>query len=197
MPKNTSTKYGHLTDIELVALIREHHDYIGEVYKRCKKNSLFYLRRTATKSINDEVLEDIFQDAIIALYEKIIKGGFILTVNLQTYIDKVCFNMLANYIKKNKIGGIVPLQNDGFIIDVLEPLENSKEPQFIAIEKALEKMKIASGRCYEMLTLYWYHNKSHDEIAKTMNYSNDKTSKKQKSGCQEKLRKLSFNELNN
>ena len=197
MPKNTSTKFGHLTDTELVALIRENHDYIGEVYKRCKKNSLFNLRRSATKSINDEVLEDIFQDAIIALYEKIIKGDFILTVKLQTYIDKVCFNMLVNYIKQNKIGGIVPLQNDGSIIDVLEPIANSKEPQFIALEKALEKMKAAGGHCYEMLTLFWYHQKSHIEIAQIMNYSNDKTSKKQKSGCQEKLRKMAFNEMNN
>lgn len=197
MPQNTSTRYGHLTDPELVQLIQENHDYIGEVYKRCKKNSLFYLRRTATKSINDEVLEDIFQDAIIALYEKIIKGDFILTVKLQTYIDKVCFNMLVNYIKQNKIDGIVPLQNDGSIIDVLEPIANSKEPQFIALEKALEKMKAAGGHCYEMLTLFWYHQKSHIEIAQIMNYSNDKTSKKQKSGCQEKLRKLTFNEMNN
>lgn len=186
----------NVNDQELVVLIQENHDYLGEVYKRCKKNSLFYLRRTATKSINDEVLEDIFQDAIIALYEKIIKGNFILTVKLQTYIDRVCYNMLVNYIKQNKVGGTVPLNNNGSITDVLEPIENSKEPMYLALEKALEKMKASGGHCYEMLALFWYHQKSHLEIAQIMNYSNDKTSKKQKSGCQEKLRKMAFNELN-
>jgi RNA polymerase sigma factor (sigma-70 family) len=189
------TNLDNISDQELVVLIKENHDYIGEVYKRCKKNSLFYLRRTATKSINDEVLEDIFQDAIIVLYEKIIKGDFILTAKLQNYIDRVCYNMLVNYIKQNKIGSIVPLQNDGFIADILEPIENSKEPKFIALEKALEKMKAAGSHCYELLTLFWYHKKSHLEIAEKMNYSNDKTSKKQKSGCQERLRTMSYNEL--
>jgi DNA-directed RNA polymerase specialized sigma subunit len=83
------------------------------------------------------------------------------------------------------------------ITDDFEQIENETEEQFVAIEKALEKMKSLGNHCYELLTLYWYHKKSHQEIAEIMNYSNDKTSKKQKSGCQEKLRKMAFNELKN
>mgnify|MGYP001764946537 FL=1 len=82
-------------------------------------------------------------------------------------------------------------------MDSLDEIEDPKESQFTAIESALEIMKAAGSHCYELLTLYWYHKKSHVEIAQIMNYSNDKTSKKQKSGCQEKLRKMAFNELNN
>lgn len=196
MPKSTTTKFGHLTDPELVQLIQQDPDYLGEVYKRCKKNSLFYLRRTASKSINDEVLEDIFQDAIIALYENILKNRLDLKVKMQTYIDKVCYNMLLKYIKENKPDNIVPINDDGFIADILEPIENSKEPKYIALEKALEKMKLDKGHCYELLSQFWYHQKNMNVLTELFGYSSSDNTKHQKARCQERLRKLAFNELN-
>ena len=196
MPQNNSTRFGHLTDNELVQLIQGNQDYLGEVYKRCKKNSLFYLRRTATNSIDDGVLEDIFQDAIIALYENIIKGDFVLTVKMQTYIDKICYYILLKYIKANKPN--IPLPINGGVIDTDYPEspEDSKEPKHIALEIAIEKMKAAGGHCYELLTLFWYHQKSIAELKETFGYTNDVNTRVQKSKCQERLRKLTFNEMN-
>jgi hypothetical protein len=186
-----------LTDQELVILIQQNQDYLGEVYKRCKKNSLFYLRRNATNSINNEVLEDIFQDAIIALYENILKNRLDLKVKIQTYIDKVCYNMLLKYIKENKPDIIVPINDDGFIADILEPIENSKEPKYIALEKALEKMKLDKGHCYELISQFWYHQKNMNVLTEVFGYSSSDNTKHQKARCQERLRKLAFNELNN
>lgn len=196
MSKITSTKFAHLTDKELVVLIQENQDYLGEVYKRCKKSSLFYLRRNATKSIDDEILEDIFQDAIIVVYENIIKGNFILTVKMQSYIDKICYYMLLKYIRENKPGIIVPINDDGFIADILEPIENSKEPKHIALEKALEKMRLDKGHCYELISQFWYHQKKMDILTELFGYSSSDNTKHQKSRCQERLRKLASNELN-
>lgn len=209
MPKSTTTKYGHLTDSELVELIKENQDYLGEVYKRCKQYSISFMRKITNGSKNDYELDDVFHDAILVLYEKIIKGNFELTASLQVYLNSVCRFQLLNKIGKDKkysdydehFGNEDDDDNtmryDTTITDVLDEIKNSKESQFTAIERALEIMKAAGGHCYELLTLFWYHKKSHDEIAQIMNYSNDKTSKKQKSGCQEKLRKIAFNELNN
>lgn len=209
MPKNTSTKYGHLTDSELVELIQENQDFLGEVYKRCKQYSISFMRKMTNGAKNDYELDDVFHDSILILYEKIIKGNFELTASLQVYLNSVCRFQLLNKIGKDKkysdydepIGKDdyedIPMSYNASITDTLDEIENSKESQFTAIESALEIMKAAGGHCYELLTLYWYHKKSHIEIAQIMNYSNDKTSKKQKSGCQEKLRKMAFNELNN
>lgn len=209
MPKNSSTKYGYLTDPELVQLIQQNSDFLGEVYKRCKQYSISFMRKMTNGTKNDYELDDVFHDAILVLYEKIIKGNFELTASLQTYMNSVCRNILLNIMKDDSkssnydehIGSEDDDDNPtGFtstITDVLDELEDTKESQLTAIESALEKIKDAGGHCYELLTLFWYHNKSHIEIAQIMNYSNDKTSKKQKSGCQEKLRKMAFNELNN
>ena len=196
-----------LNDQELLVKIKENSDYLGIVYKRCKANCLGFMRKMTSGKISDYELEDVFQDANIILYEKIVKGDFVLTATFQTYLNSVCRFQLLNTIEKSKLTTDYQDNSDddddenpnGYhssITDSLDAVDHSNEPQFLAIETALEKMKAAGGHCYELLTLFWYHKKSHDEIAKIMNYSNDKTSKKQKSGCQEKLRKLSYNELN-
>ena len=196
-----------ITDQELVVLIKENHDYLGVVYKRCKKYCISFMKNRFANKLNDYELDDVFHDAILVLYEKIIKGDFILTASLQIYLNSVCrFQLLNKLAKDNKnlafeenINSDNEEENSKYlalITDDLEPIEDEKESKFVAIEKALNKMKDAGGHCYELLTLFWYHKKSHDEIAEIMNYSNDKTSKKQKSGCQEKLRKLTFNVMN-
>jgi len=199
--------FSELNDQELLVKIKENSDYLGIVYKRCKANCLGFMRKMTSGKISDYELEDVFQDANIILYEKIVKGDFVLTATFQTYLNSVCRFQLLNTLEKSKLTTDFQDNSDndddenpnGYhssITDSLDAVYHSNEPQFLAIETALEKMKAAGGHCYELLTLFWYHKKSHDEIAKIMNYSNDKTSKKQKSGCQEKLRKLSYNELN-
>lgn len=209
MPQITTTKFQHLTDAELVKLIHQNQDYLGEVYKRCKSYSIQFMRKMTNGSKSDYELDDVFHDSMLVLYEKIIKGNFELTASLQTYLNSVCRFQLLNKLGKEKLysdydddGGKDdddenPMGYKSSITDSLDEIEDPKESQFTAIERALLTMKEAGGHCYELLTLYWYHKKSHIEIAQIMNYSNDKTSKKQKSGCQEKLRKMAFNELNN
>lgn len=202
-------KYSQLSDNELVLLIQQNQDYLGEVYKRCKQYSVSFMRNMTNGSKSDYELDDVFHDAMLVLYEKIVGGKFELTASLQTYLNSVCRFQLLNKIGKDKKysdydepnikeedGIESPMNYKTSITDTLDEIEDFKESQFSAIESALEKMKFAGGHCYELLTLYWYHKKSHAEIAQIMNYSNDKTSKKQKSGCQEKLRKMAFNELN-
>ena len=81
------------------------------------------------------------------------------------------------------------------ITDTLDDIEDEKESQFIALEKALDVMRKSGGKCYDLLVQFWYHKKSMNVLATEFDYSNDKTAKKQKSKCQERLRKLAFNEM--
>ena len=82
------------------------------------------------------------------------------------------------------------------ITDVLDEIHGSKEPLFIALEKALEHIRVAGGNCYELLTLFWHQRKRMNEIAEIMGYTNGANTKHQKSRCQERLRVLAYNELN-
>ena len=157
--------------------------------------------------MNEYELEDVFQDAVIVLYEKITKGNFELTCSFQTYINTVCRNQLLTTLKKTeiKVDFIENNEDDDDnselsylnITDSLDVIDNTNEPYFQAIEKALLKIKDAGGHCYELLTLFWYHKKSMSELAETFGYSNADNTKNQKARCQKRLEKLAFNELNN
>lgn len=194
------------SDQELLKKIKENSDNLGYVYKNCKSNSIRFMKKMTSK-MNEYELEDVFQDAILVLYEKITKGNFELTCSFQTYINSVCRFQLLNALSKTgqSVDYIENNDNDDedsdmsyiYITDSLDEIENTNEPYFVAIEKALLKIKEAGGHCYELLTLFWYHKKSMNELTEVFGYSNADNTKNQKAKCQKRLEKLAFNELNN
>ena len=196
-----------LNDQELLVKIKENSDYLGIVYKRCKANCLGFMRKMTSGKISDYELEDVFQDANIILYEKIVKGDFVLTASFQTYLNSVCRFQLLNTLEKSKLTTDYEDNSDddddenpnGYhssITDSLDAVDHSNEPQFLAIETALVKMKDAGGHCYELLTLFWYHKKSMNELTTEFGYNNSDTTKNQKARCQKRLEKIAYNELN-
>ncbi|MGO4819204.1 RNA polymerase sigma factor [Flavobacterium sp. W22_SRS_FP1] len=202
--------FSNLTDQELVVKIIENSDYLGVVYKRCKSNCLNFMRRMSNGSISEYELEDVIQDTFIILQEKIIIKDFLLTASFQTYLNSVCRFQLLNKYKSNLKtvvfddygkGDVDDDENENYqydsnITDELEPIKNEKESQFEAIEKSLEKMKNAGGRCYDLLTQFWYKKRSMTELTAIFEYTNPANTKSQKAKCQERLRVMSFNELN-
>ena len=194
------------SDQELLKKIKENSDNLGYVYKNCKSNSIRFMKKMTSK-MNEYELEDVFQDAILVLYEKITKGNFELTCSFQTYLNSVCrFQLLHNFNKSEITVDFIENNEDEDdnselsylnITDSLDVIDNTNEPYFQAIEKALLKIKEAGGHCYELLTLFWYHKKSMNELAETFGYSNADNTKNQKARCQKRLEKLAFNELNN
>ena len=72
------------SDQELLKKIKENSDNLGYVYKNCKGNSIRFMKKMTSK-MNEYELEDVFQDAILVLYEKITKGNFELTCSFQTF----------------------------------------------------------------------------------------------------------------
>jgi hypothetical protein len=196
-----------LSDKQLIIKIQENHDYLSLVYKKCKSYSILFMRKVANGSLNDYELEDLYHDAILVLYEKIVGGNFELTASLQIYLNSVCrFQLLSKFDKQKKWADFDSnshneedhemLGFNGAITDFLEEVEDSKETQFIAIETALMKMKAAGGHCYELLTLFWYHKKSMNELTTEFGYNNPDTTKQQKARCQKRLEKMAYNELN-
>lgn len=206
MAQNNNLNY---TDQELILKIKEDSEALGLVYKKCKSSSLQFLRKINYQS-NDRIdIEDIFQDAIIILYEKIRSNDFVLTSSLQTYLNSVCRFQLLNKIEKNNAVEFYDNnENDdvesedsmGFnplITDSLEEFEDSTEQQYNAIEKALERMKVAGGHCYELLTLFWYHKKNMNELTEIFGYTNADNTKSQKARCQKRLKNMTFDLMNN
>jgi RNA polymerase sigma factor (sigma-70 family) len=197
-----------LNDQEIILKIKEDAEALGIVYKKCKSSALQFLRKINYQS-NDRIdIEDIFHDSIIVLHEKIRSSDFVLTSSLQTYLNSVCrFQLLKKIEKNNAVEFNDNDENDDenddsmrfnpLITDSLEEFEDSTEQQYNAIEKALEKMRVAGGHCYELLTLFWYHKKSMNELSEIFGYTNAANTKNQKAKCQKRLEKITFDLMNN
>lgn len=200
--------YLGLSDKELLDRIIDNSDYLGIIYKRCKPNCISFMRKMTSGKISDYELEDVFQDANIILYEKIVKGDFVLTASFQTYLNSVCRFQLLNSIEKSRLTTDYcddseddddenPNGYHSSITDSLETIDQSNEPFFLAIERALDLMKSAGGKCYDLLTQFWYKKRSMKELTDIFEYSDANNTKNQKARCQERLRVMSYNELKN
>ena len=195
-----------LSDQELLNRIKDNNDYLGIIYTRCRSNSLSFMKKMTNGNIKGYDYEDVFHDATLALYENILKGDFILTVKFQTYLNSICRNKLLTTIKKSKLNvdyfedtdsDDSPMQYKSSITDSLDDIDYSNEPLFLAIERAMESIKNSGGRCFDLLTQFWYKRKSMKELTEIFEYTNEGNTKNQKSRCQERLRILSYNELKN
>jgi len=205
-----------LSDSELLERIRLDSSLVEIVYKRCKLNSMRFMRnRWSTKS--EEDLEDIFQDAIKVLIERINGGGFNLTngATFQTYLNSVCRNQLlrrhrdsGTFIELNDVQNddsenqdeyVNSTQNDSFsssITDYLTEIEGENEPLFQALERAFGDLRNSGGHCHEMLVMFWYQNCSIRELTEHFGYTTDVNTRNQKSKCQNRLRTMAFDILN-
>jgi RNA polymerase sigma factor (sigma-70 family) len=179
-----------MTDIEKIVKLRNDEHYFGQVYRDHRD----YALRFMSKIHNDhEVIQDVYQDAIIVLYENVKKPGFQLSCSIQTYLNSICRNQLLNKHKKMAKMHLVDSNdydnsiNDWFENDEFDP---EKEERITVLENALHNLKEKGEKCFEILKRYFYSKQSMDEIASEMGYTNGDNVKNQKSRCQKRLREM-------
>jgi len=179
-----------LSDNEIIKRIKESSEDLDLIYKKHKDYCLNFMKRI---NHNDELNQDIFHDAIIVLYEKIMKPDFTaLTCSIQTYLNSICRNQLLVRLKKESKHSEYSEEYDTRIDDWFKEDESEKTEKEHAIEKALEKLKDLGGKCYDILKLFFYQNQSMEKIAYELDYKNAANARNKKSHCQKKLKELVF-----
>ena len=183
-----------MTDNELIESLGESSDNLDVLYKKHKDYCINFMNKI---SFNTELNKDIFQDAVILFYERVLKGNFELKCSIQTYLNSVCRNQILVRLKKDSKNSEYSEEFDERINDWYdnELPENSERMQ--AILKALEIIKNLGGKCYEILHRYFFENKSMEKIAYELEYTNGANVKNQKSRCQKQFKEQVFKLLNN
>lgn len=132
---------------------------------------------------------DIYQDVIIALYEKSIKQKLHLSSgSLKTYLFSMGKFMLFTRLKKNATTDFIDSDNDHNIFDgLVESFEfiAEKDPQVVLLESAIESL---GRKCQELLRLFYYEEKKLAEIQEILDYNHTDVVKSQKSRCLKSLR---------
>lgn len=167
---------------------------------------LAYLRKTF--SVSDDDLNDIYQEASVALFVNIRDGKLSnLTSTLSTYFLRICINQTLKFLGKQK--KVVPLFDDSRItnkesfrpdkIDELYQLCTEDEEA----EKVTRSGKIVQSiiesmpdTCKNVFQGYYWDNLTTTTIADMYGFANSNSVKTQKYKCLQKFRSK-YNELMN
>ncbi len=138
---------------------------------------------------------DIFQEAMIVLFEKSKSGSFELKCQLKTFIYSICRRL---WLKK-----LQQLQRYGRQADDLEeitPVEEElethekRQADFLIMENAMAKI---GEPCKSLLEAYYIQKKQMQQIATEFGYTNADNAKTQKYKCLVRLKKLFFSQYKN
>lgn len=141
-----------------------------------------------------EDAKDIFQEAMIALYEKAKSESFVLTCQIKTYLYSICrrlwlkrLQQFSRYISQpDGLEEIVPVEDD------LE-LHEKRTADFAILDRALNSL---GEPCKSLLESFYLHKKGMGEIAAEFGYTNADNAKNQKYKCLMRLKKLFFSQYN-
>ena len=131
---------------------------------------------------------DIFQEAMIVLYERSRSGSFELNCQLKTYLYSVCRRLWLKRLSQlqrispevEKLEETVPVEED------LE-LHAQRNLDFQVMEKSLKNL---GEPCKSLLEAYYLDKRSMVEIADSFGYTNADNAKNQKYKCLMRLKKL-------
>lgn len=125
---------------------------------------------------------DIFQDALMILYQKSKDPSFQLSSSLYTYLFAICKNQWFKQLKKNSYQDRT-ISDDLVLIDKERILDAIYEKERYQLYR--QKFKTLGENCQQILNLF-FEGKSMREIASLMNIS-EKYARKRKFSCKEKL----------
>jgi len=137
---------------------------------------------------------DIFQEAMIALYEKAQSESFVLTCQIKTYVYSICRRL---WLKRLQQLGKYTNQVDSLeeTIPVEEDLDNheKRNAAFAIMDRAMNSL---GEPCKSLLEGYYLKKLGMQELASEFGYTNADNAKNQKYKCLMRLKKLFFAQYN-
>jgi len=138
---------------------------------------------------------DIFQEAMVVLFEKSKLDTFSLNCQLKTFIYSICRRLWLKRLQQmGKFSSlIVNLEDTVAVEEDIEDHEKKNE-DFNMMEHAMAKI---GEPCKSLLDAYYLQKKNMQEIAGEFGYTNADNAKTQKYKCLVRLKKLFFAQYKN
>jgi len=134
--------------------------------------------------------KDIYQEAIIILYNKIKAGDFELSSKLKTFLYSVCRRLwLKRLGQMARFGGDIRDFNEYAPVDDEVEKQGEMDIQFSKMGVALQ---LLGEPCKTIMEDFYINNRSMQEICERFGYTNADNAKTQKYKCLQRLKKLFF-----
>ena len=138
---------------------------------------------------------DVFQEAMIVLYEKARSGTFELQCQIKTYMYSVSRRLWLKKLQQTK-----RYTSDFGDPDSLVPIEDDLEDHLKRDQEfgMMEKAILGLGEpCKSLLEAFYIEKKNMQEIAADFGYTNAENAKTQKYKCLMRLKKIFFSHYKN
>lgn len=176
----------------LEGLAASENDAIETIYK--ENYSLIQAYIIKNNGYADDA-RDIFQEAMIILFEKSKSESFVLSCQIKTYLYSVCKRIWLKKLQKENrynpsidmLMETVPVEDE---IETHEKVNND----FLLMEDAMSKI---GEPCKSLLDAFYIQKMSMPEIAVSFGYTNADNAKTQKYKCLMRLKKIFFSQYKN
>jgi RNA polymerase sigma factor (sigma-70 family) len=134
--------------------------------------------------------KDVFQEAMIVLYEKVRSGTFELNCQIKTYVYSVSRRLWLKKLQQQNryVAPVQGLENEVPVEEEIEEHEK-RNSEFEMMDKAIGSL---GEPCKSLLEAYYLQKKNMVEIAANFGYTNADNAKNQKYKCLMRLKKIFF-----
>lgn len=160
---------------------------ISEIYAEHRSSFLAWVRNNS--NCDDNTALDIYQVAIVILYENVVSGKLKELDNVKAYLYRIGKNKLLEHyrsIKKNQHHEV----DENLLLDKALDEDLEEDDKSELIKQVMVSVKELGDPCKTLLENYYFKKMSLEEISKEMNYKNSDTAKTKKFKCIQRLRKL-------
>jgi RNA polymerase sigma factor (sigma-70 family) len=175
------------SDAKILDLLRKREDAEGlmMLYKANRREVTAYV---VNNSGTSEEAEDMLQEAVVVLWEKVRSGDFQYQAKLSTFVLAIVKNMWRRHLARRRRevpqGDRLDMAQDGN----LSPLDALIESERARLVRGA--MKKLGDPCKKLLLLFYWEERSLEEIAAIMGFANADTVKSKKYQCKKVLESL-------
>jgi RNA polymerase sigma-70 factor (ECF subfamily) len=177
-----------MSDAELLHLVRSGDPSgLSFVYEKYRKEFVNWVRHFNRCDLDDAC--EYYQGTIVIFYENVMNGKLTeLQSSLKTYLFGIGKNLVRQEYRKSRQRHSVKAE---FLIQThLASTTNemlSEDNILALVHRCFDRI---GDPCNRLLQLFYFDQKSMEEISAELGYKNPETAKNQKYKCMERLRKL-------
>ena len=178
-----------MDDKELIAQLKKRdRDALKNIYRQYRTEFFRFAHRYTS---DETTLEDIFQDAIIVVYENALAGKLDkLKSSVKTYLFSTGkFMLFKEFRDKKEYSTDESYLFDHYEQAVIEDVFEDEGPDERQKQLAAHFKKLGD-KCREILELFYLQGLKLDEIVTVQGYENKNVAKSQKSRCLKRLKEL-------
>ena len=182
-----SARLAFLTqDARILDLIRRGDEgALVTLYRSCRRQVVSLV---VANSGTLEDADDILQEAVVVLWERVLAGRFELTARLETFVYATAKNLWLRRLARARRELAMPDHGSAIEDPELPPLERLIDDEGTRI--IAETLDLLGEPCRTLLLLFYWEERPMEEIASRLGFANAATAKSKKYQCKKALEQL-------